>query len=336
MVPIKRQKRSCFLLSSLLLVIVSCKGQPLIGAAYLPLQRTIEMPHVRGRIDHMDANVKEGMVYVAALGNNTLEVADIHNGRLVHEITGLHEPQGVGYIPRQHEILVANGGNGACDFFSADGYKKRATIQLGSDADDVRVDPVNNLIFVGYGDGGIAVMDAARHQLLYRIPLPAHPEGFQLDGPWHQLFVNIPDAHEIAVIDLQKQQVISHWKTDAGANFPMAIDTVNQRVFIGYRHPAQISVLDAHSGKVMTHFPAVGDMDDLYFDAASHQLLVSGGQGAIEVYQEQDHHFIKMVHVAVRSGARTSLYLPSRRWFVLAERATSKEADLLVYKLEDK
>jgi hypothetical protein len=91
-----------------------CNGQATFGENYLPVYKTIPLPGVKGRIDHMDVNVKDQVVYIAALGNNTLEAVSLPNGKVLHSIAGLDEPQGVCYIPQTKEIFVANGGSGDC------------------------------------------------------------------------------------------------------------------------------------------------------------------------------------------------------------------------------
>src|SRR5437773_1444789 len=80
----------------------------------LKLEKVIPLSSVTGRIDHMDVNLKSNIVYVAALGNNSVEVVDIMRGTVLHSIKGVDEPQGVAYLPQQQEIFVANGGNGDC------------------------------------------------------------------------------------------------------------------------------------------------------------------------------------------------------------------------------
>jgi DNA-binding beta-propeller fold protein YncE len=291
---------------------------------------------VNGRIDHMDVNLKDGIVYVAALGNNSLEVADIKNGTLVHSIKGLDEPQGVGYIPQHNEIFVANGGNGACEFYNAKSFAKLATIKLSSDADDVRYDSANRKIYVGYGNGGIAVIDADSHKQIGDIKLPAHPEGFQLDKSIDRLYVNVPDAGIIAVIDINKQELVGQWKTDGAANFPMAIDTMNHRVFIGYRSPAKFVVLDGRTGQKLSAHETVGDMDDLYYDSNAQTVMASGGGGAIQIFKQEQGSFKQLANIPTRNGARTSLLIPQLKTFILAERAgNGKNADLLVYTIQD-
>lgn len=313
---------------------ISCKGQSTFGEKYLQLQKTILLPNVTGRIDHLAVNIKENIVYVAALGNNTLEAVDLANSKIIHTIHSLDEPQGVGYIPPTHEIFVANGGNGDCYFYNASTYEKTATIHLPSDADDVRYDSASNAIFVGYGEGGIAIIDAKTHRQTADVKLPAHPEGFQIDSKANSLWVNVPDKNMVGKIDLAQLKLVKSWKRDSpSANFPMSIDVSNRRAFIGYRHPAKLVVMDMITGKDITWQNMVSDADDLYYDSNNKRVYISGGGGFINIFQQDAAgSFTQITNILTRSGARTSLLIPELGLFVLAERAVSgNSAKLLVY-----
>ncbi len=313
-----------------------CKGQETFGEKNLQLNKTIVLLNVSGRIDHMDVNVKKKIVYAAALGNNTLEVVDLTNGKVIHSIHGLDEPQGVGYIPQTNEIFVANGGNGDCYFYNAATFEKTATIHLSSDADDVRYDSSTQKVYVGYGEGGIAVIDAKTHKQTGDVKLPAHPEGFQIDNTANVILVNIPDKNMIGVIDLIHLKLIDSWRRNSpSANFPIAIDAPNQTAFIGYRHPATLVVLDTKTGKEISSYDMVSDVDDLYFDKEKKRVYISGGGGYINIFQQGDKgKFSRITNMPTRSGARTSLLIPQLRLFVLAERAENgSPAQLLVYNI---
>jgi DNA-binding beta-propeller fold protein YncE len=322
-----------FILFAFFISISSCKSQAIFGEKYLQLEKTIVLPNVSGRIDHMDVNLKEKIVYVAALGNNSLEVVGLANGKMIHSIHGLQEPQGVGYVPQTNEIFVANGGSGDCYFYNASTFAKTATIHLSSDADDVRYDSASHTIYVGYGEGGIAVIDALTHAQKGAVELPAHPEGFQIDKKANIILVNIPDRNMIGIIDLPQLKLINSWKrNEPSANFPMALDLENNRAFIGYRHPAKLLVLDIATGKEISSSDIAGDIDDLYYDAGQKRIYVSGGGGYINIFQDDSKGFKKISNIPTRSGARTSLLIPRLHLYVLAERASSgKEAALLVY-----
>ncbi|MDQ2719698.1 MAG: YncE family protein [Bacteroidota bacterium] len=312
----------------------SCKSQSTYGEKYLQLNKTIVLPNVKGRIDHIDVNVKEKIVYVAALGNNTLEVVDLMNGKVIHSIHGLDEPQGVGYIPQTNEIFVANGGSGDCYFYSASTFAKTAAIHLSSDADDVRYDSASHSIYVGYGEGGIAIIDANTHKQTGDVKLSSHPEGFQIDNKANIILVNVPDKNMIGIIDLAQLKLTNSWKRNSpSANFPMAIDAQNNYAFIGYRHPAKLVVLDIKTGKEINSNNMVSDVDDLYFDKEKKRIYISGGGGYINIFQRNALNTFKQItNMPTRSGARTSLFIPQLQLFVLAERAEyGNPARLLIY-----
>src|ERR1700739_2891997 len=102
------------LFSVMSILFVTCHGQKPFGDDQLVVKKSILLPAVKGRIDHMAADLKDQNVFVSALGNNSLEVLNINTGKIIQSITGLSEPQGVIYIPQTNEIMVANGGNGKC------------------------------------------------------------------------------------------------------------------------------------------------------------------------------------------------------------------------------
>jgi len=311
-----------------------CSGQVRYGTDVLREEKQISLPGVEGRIDHMDVNAKAGVLYVAALGNNTLEIIDLLNGKRIHTIGGLDQPQGVSYISETDELVVANGGNGDCYFYKARTFDKIATVHLSSDADDVRYDAAEKKVYVGYGEGGIAIIDATTHKQTGDIRLPAHPEGFQLDKSLNRLFVNVPDAHMIAVIDLAQSKLIARWNTGGlKANFPMAVDNQAHRLFIGYRHPASLVVMNSITGVKLFAGSMIGDVDDLYYDSETGRVYISGGGGAIDVFRQEANGWKQISHIPTRSGARTSLLIPSLHLFVLARRADGgSEASVIIYK----
>jgi DNA-binding beta-propeller fold protein YncE len=320
----------CFAIS-----VFSCKGQKTFGNEQLVLKQSITLPAVNGRIDHLDCNLKDQIIYLAALSGNSLEVIDLKNGKVLHSVKGLNEPQGVAYIPQTKEVIVANGGNGTCVFYNSQTFEITAKVDLGSDADDVRYDSLAEKIYVGYGDGGLAIIDARTHKQVGGVKLPAHPEGFQIDQGVNKVFVNVPGAGEIDVINLKNMNLTDTWKTEYHANFPMAIDPVDHIIFIGYRRPAKLIALNATTGETIAEADMVSDIDDLYYDERSKKLYASGGGGAINVFNFTNSKLTKMANIPTKGGARTSLLISSLDIFCLAEKADSKPAQLQVFTIHN-
>jgi hypothetical protein len=268
----------------------------------LHLVRAIELPGVKGRIDHMALDTDGKHLFVAENGNGSIDDVDLASGKVVGRISWLHEPQGVAWLPRQREIAVASG-DGLVAFYGGTDRHQVAVVSLGADADNVRIDHRNGNLVVGYGSGGLAVIDPATHRVIGRIALPAHPEAFELLGA--KLFVNIPDAHKIILADLDQQQVTSTLSTGLlFGNFPMASDATGSRIAVAYRIPATVSVLDAHSGATISIARICGDADDLYFRAR--QLIIVCGSGTVELIDDATHD----VRVGTRPGARTGILDP--------------------------
>lgn len=268
----------------------------------LQLVRAIALPNVKGRIDHMALDDEHHHLFVAEYGNGSLDEIDLASGKVVGRISGLHEPQGVAWLPNQQEIAVASG-DGFVSFYRSADRQLVATVRLGDDADDVRVDSRNGNLVVGYGAGALAVIGPATHQVIRRITLSAHPEAFELLGT--KVFVNVPDAHEIVIGDLDQGRVIATVSTGLHfGNFPMASDTAATRIAVAYRVPGTLSVLDAASGAETYSVPVCQDADDLYFHASS--VIIVCGSGMVQLVKDAAPH--DSVRVFTARGARTALF----------------------------
>jgi DNA-binding beta-propeller fold protein YncE len=205
---------------------------------------------------------------------------------------------------------------------------------LGDDSDNVRYDPAARRLFVGFGNGALASISAADGSVLGEAKLGGHPESFQLERSGSRAFVNVPAADQIAVVDRGTMTVVATWPVaGAKANFPMALDEANHRVFIGCRRPAKVLLFDTATGKPSTSFEVVGDTDDLFYDAARKRLYVSGGEGYLDVFQEQDAtRFARIAHVATAAGARTSLFVPDQaRLYLAVPHRGSQKAEIRIF-----
>jgi DNA-binding beta-propeller fold protein YncE len=304
--------------------------------APLRLEKTIPLPGVKGRIDHMAFDVEGQRLFVAALGNDTVEVVDTRSGE-VQRITGLAEPQGLLYQPEKKRLWVANGRDGTVRIFDAETLQLVRKAELGDDADNVRRDAATGRVFVGYGGGAIAAFDPQGNKVA-EVKMDAHPESFQLEKNGKRMFVNLPHSHKVAVVDRSSSSVMTSWVPgDAQSNFPMALDEANGRLFVVCRNPAVLLVLDTASGRVVEKLPTVGDSDDVFYDGASKRVYASGGEGAVAVYQQTDRdHYSKVAEVATVKGARTSLFVPELgRLFVAVRQEGGNPAAIRMFEVKD-
>jgi hypothetical protein len=272
---------------------------------------------------------------VAALGNGSLEVLDLHSGKILHSMTGLKEPPGVLYIPEMDKIFVATGGDGKCYVYSGEPLRQVSAIGIGDDADNIRYDPGTRRVYIGYGKGALAVIDASSLKRLADIKLAGHPESFQIEKNGSKIYVNVPDERQLAVVDRNKRAVVDVWRLEKlHANYPMALIEEAHRILIATREPAKLVVLDSSSGRIVSETDCAGDADDLFYDSANKLVYLSGGEGIIDVFEQQDpDHYKELTHINTAQGARTSLWVPQIGQFFLAvPRRAGQEASLRIYK----
>ena len=317
------------------LAVVVLAVMPAHAAQPLVLEKTIALHGVHGRIDHLAFDPGRKRLMVAELGNDTVDIIDIVAGTLLHRIGGLREPQGVGYAERADVILIANAGDGSVRLFSAKDFLPAGSVPLGDDADNVRIDPRNGLAVVGYGNGGLALIEPAAHLKVADVRLPAHPEGFQIDAGTGRAYVNIPDARQIAVVDLDARRVMATWPMrDMRANFPMGIDPAQSLLASVFRSPPALLLLNAATGAERQKLPICGDADDVFFDPRRARIYVSCGAGEVAVLEGGAAAWRALDPVRTASGARTSLFVPELDRLFVAERAglVGSEATIRVYR----
>jgi len=249
------------------LVLVSARVAMGQAAPPLKLEQTIELPDVLGRIDHMSIDVAGQRLFVSALGNGTVEVIDLKNGKRAHTISGLKEPQGALYIADKNRLFVASGKDGTVKVFDGTSFQLLKTVEYGEDADNLRHDLARERVYVGFGVGALGEMDTDG-QKTAETKLDAHPESFQLEKGSSRIYVNLPGSRKVAVVDREAHSVVTSWGMGLTlGNYAMALDEADHRLFVVSRVPARLVVMDTASGKVLQKLPAVGDCDDIFWDA---------------------------------------------------------------------
>jgi len=289
----------------------------------LAVESKIALGDVRGRIDHLAIDLKRQRLYVAELGNDTVGVVDLKEGKVVQTLRGLKEPQGIGYEPTTDTVYIANGKDGSVRLYKGAELAPVGTIELGDDADNVRIDEAAHRVWVGYGSGALAAIDVNSRRKVAEIPLAAHPESFRLDPGGPQIFANLPGAKQIAVVDSAANKQVATWKTGLLlANFPLALDDKGQILSV-FRFPARLAVFRKQDGQRLQVLDTCGDSDDLFFDPKRHRVYVTCGEGAIDVFSQEASGYQHVGGLPTSSGARTSLFVPELDRLYLAVRAAS-------------
>ena len=312
--------------------------------APLWLVQTIPMPNVKGRIDHMDVDVKGKRLFVAGLENGSVEVVDLAGGKWSKSIPGFKKTQGIAYIPSLNKLFVASGDDGTLRVFRGDSLELIDSIKLELGPNRVTYDPHKSLVYVGYGGkeagkdyGEVGIIDAKTDKRLGDIKVDAHPSELLLDKSGKTLYVFVSISSKVQVVDTQKREVVSTWTVSSQRNGDGAFDEKTHRLLIGTRTPPQMVAMDSATGREVTTLPTVEGMDGVYFNARQKRVYVSGGRdndvGYVFVYQQKDaDHYELILKIPTRSGSGTSFWSPElNRFYVGAPAHDNKEAAMFVY-----
>jgi hypothetical protein len=334
------------------------------GTNYLTIVARVPLEGVEGRLDHMAADPASGRLFVSALENHSIEVIDLTKRGRVCQIQGVLEPQGIAFIRESGIFVVCSRGDGTCRSWNATTFEPGPWVDLGRNADNVRFS--SGSIYAGSGaepgPGLMSIIDAAfllpvnhggkqagplspadllpdrprQGEIKFEAPLKAHPESFQIDAARNRIFVNVPDEHQIAVLDLNSNglKVAQSWPvTVAEKNFPMALDADGSRLFIVCRKPACLAVYDTATGKMTGQAPCVGDADDMFYDSPAKRLYIIGGEGFVDVFQMSDKggEAKRLSRVATAPKARTGLFIPELKTLAVAvPRTTNGPCEILL------
>ncbi len=315
--------------------------------APLRLVQTIPMPNVKGRIDHMDVDVKGKRLFVAGLENGSLEVVDLQAGKWLKSIPGFEKTQGVAYVSSLNKVFVASGDDGMLRVFRADTLDLLDAIKLDLGPNRVTYDPHRKLLYVGYGGkdagkdyGEVGIIDANTDKHVGDVKVEAHPAELLLDESGNTLFVFVSAASKVQVVDTKKREVVSRWPVSSQRNGDGAFDEKTHRLFIGTRTPPRMIVMDSQTGKEIANLPTVEGMDGVYFDPRFKRIYISGGRdfdvGYIFAYQQKDaNHYETIGKIPTKSGAGTSFWSPElNRYYVAAPAEESEGAAILVFEPE--
>jgi DNA-binding beta-propeller fold protein YncE len=355
-------------LSTLLIFVASgARAQ----AVPLKLVQTIPLPGVEGYFDHMAIDLQSQRLFVPAEHHKTIEVVDLHAGKLMHTITGLEgNPRKVIYLAEPNQIWV-DLGNGMCKGFSGETYELLKNIQLNPDSspemnrepDNGIYDPAEHLFFIGdRGDrskvgtkGSVEIVDTNAGKYAGSIVVDDNdPAGLALDPKSYKMYVILGATSRVAVIDRNKREVVTTWPiSDGPLPHALGFDATHRRLFIGSRvkpghlyKPGKMVVMDADTGKVIVSLDTEGGVDEVEYDTSSKRVYVTGTTGGVDVFKQIDpDHYARLGLVPSGAIAKTSLLVREMKRFYVAvpkhiiltppipesKEATIDEAKILVY-----
>ncbi len=308
--------------------------------AVLTLNRTIPLPGVTGRFDHLAIDVAGNRLFIAATGNHSVEVIDLQTGKVQQSITGLDKPHGLAWVAETGSLYVADGTLAELRVYRGTPLKLAGALKLSEDADDMVYDEASHRLFVGHGTGEatslarVAVVDTDHFRLVANISVASHPEALDIDPASRRVFVNVAKSNEVAIIGTATKAIAAHWKlTKAADNVPMAFDSNHQLIYVACRTPGTVVALDSATGREVASQPVADGADDLFYDPALRRVYVISGAGEVDTFQVEDAKTLRplgVLHTA--AGAKTALFVSAQNLlYVGVPGAGDKPAEIRVY-----
>jgi DNA-binding beta-propeller fold protein YncE len=313
-----------------LTVAASLAGEPILPK----LVQTIALPAVKGGFDLMAVDVQGKRLFLSAEDNNTMEVIDLAAGKPLRSVGGFHQPKWVVYRPELHKLYVSNG-NGELRILDSSSFAPLKSLYFKEKANNLRYDFKTKQLFVGVGNtfGAIGIVNTKADVLADEIKVEGFPKQFELEQ--NRIFVNVPTANHIAVIDRERKAVVATWAvSEAKGNVPMGFDRSHHRLFIGCE-PGKLVIFDTNLGKSVASLAIGAASDGVYYDAKRRQIYVSCGAGSIDVIQQIDPDHYKFAgRIPTADGAGTSLFVAAfDRLYLAVPQRDQQQAELRVYSI---
>jgi DNA-binding beta-propeller fold protein YncE len=217
--------------------------------APIRLVQTVPLPGVEGRIDHLAVDVAGQRLFVAALGNNTVEVVDLKQGVRVRSLPGFKEPQGLAYLADARTLAVANAGDGVVTLLDGASLAVTRTVDFGDDADNLRYDPARKRLYVGFGAGALGVFDTTTGQPVTTLEADGDSDDVFYDAARQRLYACFGAGSVVvyAQADGDRYSVLARVPTAAGARTGLFSPDLH-RLFVAVprrdRPTAEIRVFD--------------------------------------------------------------------------------------------
>ena len=323
----------------------------------LRLVQTIPLPGVKGRLDHMGVDLEKKRLFVAATGNNTLEVVDLTGGKVLKSLAGFKDTQDALFLGGDFNKLYVSSLDGHVRVFQGETFWLVHDFKVEPDPNRLFHDPKTNLIYFGYGGenagfdwyGRVGILQAKPGagydqlvaDMIAPTARPGHLAQIAMDDNG-LLLVCDSRADLIYQFDARKRELVKSWPARGDGAADMALDRIGHRLFVGTRIPPEMTVYDSVSGKEIQSLPAPETMDGVYYDATLKRIYVTGGRwygspeaasGWVYVYQQKDYdHYEVISKIKTRPGSGTSLMVPQfNRLYVASQAIGEQEAAILVF-----
>jgi len=251
-------------------------------------------------------------------------VVDLTTNSVVGEIADTPSVHAFVAVPEVQRGFSSNGKESKSSVVDLTTLKTTSKIDTGQNPDAIVYEPRHGEVYVfNHTGNSVTVINAKTATVSATIPLGGNPEFAAVDEVAGRVYCNIEDKSEVAVIDVDKHEVIAHWSLAPGEEpSGIALDARHHRLFSGCHNKTMV-MLDTESGKVVGSVPIGAGVDGCAFDDTTQLAFASCGDGTTTIVKEEAPNKLTVVQtLKTERGARTMaldpkshrIYLPSAQF----------------------
>jgi hypothetical protein len=154
----------------------------------------------------------------------------------------------------------------------------------------------------------VTAINTADGSIAGTIDIGGMPEQAATDGKGH-LYIDVEDKSNIAVVDTKSLTVTGHYDVTGkgGTCAGLAMDVKNHILFAACRNPANMVILNADNGDIITTLPIGAGSDGAGFNPNTMEAFSSQGDGTLTIIKEKSPTSFEVEQtLQTMVGARTS------------------------------
>jgi len=246
-------------------------------------------------------------------------VVDLITNTIAGEIADTPGVHAFVAVPEVQRGFSSNGKESKSSVVDLTTLKTTSKIDTGPNPDAVVYEPRHGEVYIfNHTGNSVTLINSKTATVSATIPLGGSPEFAAVDETAGRVYCNIEDKSEVAVIDVDKHEVVAHWSLAPGEGpSGIALDTRHHRLFSGCHNKIMV-MLDTENGKVIDTVPIGAGVDGCAFDDATQLAFASCGDGTTIIAREEAPDKLTILQTLnTERGARTVALDPKSHWIYL-------------------
>ncbi len=259
-----------------------------------------------GGYDYVNVDVEARRLYIARTGPTPrVNVYDLDSLAAVGEIK-TSNAHGAAIDPKSHHGFATSK---PITMFDTKTLEIMKMIDVQGNPDGSFFDPSDGRAYIlSHASPHVTAIDTKDGSVAGTLDIGGMPEQAASDGKGH-LYIDVEDMDNIAVVDEKTLKVTAHYDVTGkgGTCAGLAMDVKNHVLFAACRKPANMVILNATDGKIITTLPIGMNSDGVTFNPKTMEAFSSQVDGTLSIIKENSpSDFVLEQTLMTMQGARTS------------------------------